>query len=76
MMTPPDHEQISSKEITSDWCKIHFPRDLRGIPNLGPVSVSRTKTKVWDLRLIDIYMGHYSWSELDLVVIYYIATCI
>jgi len=33
MVTSPDHEQISSKEIASDWCKIHFPRDLRGIPN-------------------------------------------
>ena len=30
-MTSPDHEQISSKEITSDWCEIHFPRDLRVI---------------------------------------------
>ena len=31
MVTSPDHEQISSEEITSDWCKIHFPRGLRVI---------------------------------------------
>ena len=41
LMTSPSYCTIPVTEITSDWCKFHFPRDFRVIPGGHPSLASR-----------------------------------